>query len=190
MRDGLEKVDFPQPPALMQSHVELSPDSVQITLPRQGFSPVLLLIAVFGVLSVAAFTALPFVAAHQMREMRREVHGHDVPGGLDGLGYCMLLPAFGLAVVFSSLVIGAAVSQVRVAATPTEVVVQGGLWKTVIATSALEEVRVEGTGGDWMTPCFVMVRSSGRSARFGGNKIRREECEYLAALVKRIVAKT
>ena len=71
--------------------------------------------------------------------------------------------------------------RLQVDVSPAEINVRGPVWRVVIPGPELEEVRVEGKGGSWTTPCFVMVRSSTKSARFGGHNMGRAEGEYLAA---------
>ncbi len=192
---GLEKIDRPPPPAKMRSQVELSPDRVTVTFPRQGFAPGLQLMALGGIVIIGFFTAFPFIAIQQMRdmrnEMRREIHGEvdDSPHPMEGIAYCMLVPAGLLAILFACLIIGAATAQVRIEITPRGVEVRGGLWKQFFGARELDEIRVEGETGKWPKSCCVFLRAGRTSTRIGDEKTSREECEYLEALIKTVVSK-
>jgi hypothetical protein len=178
VRTGLEKLDLPARPAELLPHIEpLAKGAFEVTFPPQGCVAPLLLMAAVGGVFAAVMTVAPLVMVSRMK------HAPTL------FSVCAALPGMGLALLLLAMVVGAARTKVRLYISPQVVEAAGGLWRTEIPASQLEEVRVEGTGGSWMTPCFVLIRSAGASARVGGSRLSRAEGEYLAALIKAVVAK-
>lgn len=111
------------------------------------------------------------------------------PPAFKVFGLCLLAPGVLLALLVTGLLIGAARTKVRIHITSHEIRVAYGLTTTTIPLQRLEEVGVNGTGRGWSSPCFITLRSAAARAQFGGNGLTREECEYLAAIIKALAAK-
>lgn len=179
MLSGLEGLELPKQPEKMLSRIEPLPGGLEITLPRVGFTGPMPVLAVMFAFPVVFLAIAPSIIMKQMPEI------HDAPLPFS---ICLYFPALVLGGLLFTMVLGGMRTRLRMIITPHEVRVKGGLWQTGIPFDRLEEVRVEGRGGNWSTPCFVLLRSASAMARFGGNNLSRAECEYLAALVRAAAA--
>lgn len=172
------------PPANLSATIENTPQGVRITMPRQGFSPPLLMILAVSLIPISFFAFAPSVmASRSMRDadpdfQRMAATQHRV------FSVCTMSISAFLALLLSFVAIKSARTQVRVDASPQEVAVQYGLVRTVFDAGQIVEIRAEGKGGNWTTPCYVLIRSRTRLARFGGGNLTRPEGDYLAQIVQ------
>ena len=176
---GTEPVDLPPRPPDLRTVIEPDgPDAFALTLPRQGFTwPVLLVglvslaLLVFVTLFAVGFLTLAFV---QFRDPTPAL--------------VLLLPLGFVAVPLVGLPAGMAWFRQRVWVSPGGVRVKSLFGQRRIPAADLDEVRVEELRLGTVVLRTVILRTMTTETQFG-TMLDRAECDYLAALIKLVVAK-